>query len=85
MAAAAVAAAASAARGAAAAAAAAVAAAAMTTARMRSMTVAAWAVGCGQRAAGGWGDDDGDNEVDDRSCDKVHCYSGVKFLQFLMH
>ncbi len=39
---------------------------------------------CGRRAAGGWGDDDGDNEVDDRSCDEVHCYSGAKFLQFLV-
>jgi hypothetical protein len=43
------------------------------------------AVGCGQRAAGCWGDDDGDNEVNDRSCDEVHCCSGVKFFQFLMH
>ena len=42
------------------------------------------AVGCGLRAAGCWGDDDGDNEVNDRSCDEVHCCSGVKFLQFLM-
>ncbi len=43
-----------------------------------------WAAGCRRRAAGGWGDDDGDNEVDDRSCDEVHCYSGVKFSQFLV-
>ena len=35
-------------------------------------------------AGGGWLGHDGDNEVDDRSCEEVHCYSGVKFLHFLV-